>query len=344
LDRSLTEGVHGLPLMGTGDWTDGMNRVGRLGNGESVWLGFFLYQILGQFAPLCTHRSDHKRAERYLSYREKLGVALNEGGWDGEWYRRAYYDNGALLGTKIGTECRIDGLAQAWSVISKAAPALGANQAMDSAAEHLIDEEHGIIKLLTPPFVNTPEDPGYIKGYVAGVRENGGQYTHAACWVVKAMAELGRNNEAASLLQRLSPVWHARDREAADLYKVEPYVIAADIYGEPPHVGRGGWTWYTGSAGWMFRVAVESVLGLSLEHDRWLVLKPCVPDSWPEYRVTYRHHHHTSYAIHFTNPQGHARKVISATLDDHELAITDGIVRIPLAEDGAVHLVSVRVG
>ena len=344
LDRSLTEGAHGLPLMGTGDWNDGMNRVGRLGKGESVWLGFFLYQILGQFAPLCTHRSDHERAERYLAYREKLGLALNEGGWDGEWYRRAYYDNGALLGTKSGTECRIDGLAQAWSVISKAAPALRANQAMDSAAEHLIDEEHGIIKLLTPPFVNTPEDPGYIKGYVAGVRENGGQYTHAACWVVKAMAELGRNNEAALLLQRLSPVWHARDREAADLYKVEPYVIAADIYGEPPHVGRGGWTWYTGSAGWMFRVAVESVLGLSLEHDRWLVLKPCVPDSWPEYRVTYRHHHHTSYAIHFTNPQGHAHKVISATLDGHELAITDGHVRIPLAEDGAVHRVSVMLG
>jgi cellobiose phosphorylase len=222
LDRSLTCGEHGLPLMSTGDWNDGMNRVGRQGCGESVWLGFFLCHILSEFLPLCQGRGDETRSARYAAYRAALALALNEAGWDGAWYRRAYYDDGAPLGSKEDEECRIDALAQAWAVISEVAPAERAEQAMDAVEAQLIAERDGLIRLLTPPFVNTPRDPGYIKGYVAGVRENGGQYTHAACWVVQAIAELGRSSRAAQLLEMLSPISHALTQEAAEQYKVEP--------------------------------------------------------------------------------------------------------------------------
>ena len=344
IDRSLTCGSHGLPLMGTGDWNDGMNRVGRGGQGESVWLGFFLYEILGDIIPL-TQQRDEARAKRYATYRESLLLALNDTGWDGEWYRRAYYDDGTPLGTKSATECRIDGLAQSWSVLSGAAPHDRAQQAMKEAEQQLIDEEAGLIRLLTPPFKDTPEDPGYIKGYVAGVRENGGQYTHAACWMVQAAAAMGQRDQAARLLTMLSPLAHTRTPEDVQRYKVEPYVIAADVYGAVPHVGRGGWTWYTGSAGWAYRVAIESVLGLRVEGGDTLVIKPCVPDEWPSYRIDYRPPGRASrYLIEVTNPNRCSASIVSVKLDGRALSIVGGEARVAISGDATEHQIEIVLG
>ncbi|WP_338771634.1 hypothetical protein [Massilia sp. METH4] len=344
LDRSLTKGGHGLPLMGTGDWNDGMNRVGREGRGESVWMGFFLIRILRDFIPFCEQRRDTTRAKAYADYLEHLLRAVNDAGWDGEWYRRAYYDDGAVLGSKDSDECRIDALAQAWAVISAAAPPERARQALDAMEAQLVSEDDRLIRLLTPPFVDTPHDPGYIKGYVAGVRENGGQYTHAACWAVRALAEAGRRDRAARLLRMLSPVSHALDTAAADVYKVEPYVVAADVYGAAPHVGRGGWTWYTGSAGWLFRVGLESVLGITLEGGDTLVVAPRIPDDWPEFHVHYTLPGGGSYHLAVRNPHGAAAKVIGVTLDGLPLNIVDGVARIPLLQDGGPHGVDILLG
>jgi cyclic beta-1,2-glucan synthetase len=344
LDRSLTKGAHGLPLMGTGDWNDGMNRVGREGRGESVWMGFFLYRIISDFLPICERRGDLARCTAYRDYHAHLAVVLNDAGWDGQWYRRAYYDNGVPLGSKDSDECQIDALAQAWSVISGVAPPERAAQALDAMEQRLISDRDGLIRLLTPPFVDTPQDPGYIKGYVAGVRENGGQYTHAACWAVRAMAEAGRGERAAQLLTMLSPVSHAMTPEAVATYQVEPYVIAADIYGAAPHVGRGGWTWYTGSAGWMYRVALESVLGFTLDGGDSILLKPVIPADWPAFSIDYRLPDGvTVYAIEVRNPTGGAAQVRSATLDGVPLAIEHGAVRIPL-RGGGRHAVDVLLG
>jgi cyclic beta-1,2-glucan synthetase len=345
LDRSLTQGVHGLPLMGTGDWNDGMNRVGRQGRGESVWLGFFLYCILHNFIPLCEARDDHERAACYAAYRQHLAEALNEAGWDGNWYRRAYYDNGAPLGSAQSDECRIDALAQAWAVISDAAPSDRADQALDAMVKHLVSEEEGLIRLLTPAFDETPHDPGYIKGYVPGVRENGGQYTHAALWAVKALAEAGRNERAARLMQMLSPVSHGRTPEEVAVYQVEPYVIAADVYGVAPHVGRGGWTWYTGSAGWMYRVVLESILGFHLEGGATLVLCPHIPDAWPGFRIRYRlPGSTTAYDIDVQNPDADAESILAVEVDGEVLPASGGEARIPMVHDGAMHRVVVRMG
>ncbi len=344
LDRSLTKGAHGLPLMGTGDWNDGMNRVGREGKGESVWMGFFLTRILRDFLPMCERRGDTARIKAYTEYLDHLAIALNDGGWDGEWYRRAYYDNGAPLGSKDSDECRIDALAQAWAVISAAAPPDRARQALDAMEAQLVAEQDGIIRLLTPPFVDTPHDPGYIKGYVAGVRENGGQYTHAACWAVRALAEDGRRDRAARMLEMLSPVSHALDPAAVAVYQVEPYVIAADIYGAAPHVGRGGWTWYTGSSGWMFRVGVESVLGFTIEGGATLVIAPRIPDDWPEFHIHYNVPGGGSYDITVRNPNGSANKVVDVTVDGFPLQAVDGTARIPLVRDGGPHGVDIVLG
>jgi cyclic beta-1,2-glucan synthetase len=345
LDRSLTAGRHGLPLMGSGDWNDGMNRVGSDGRGESVWLGFFLYQILEWFIPLARQRGDALRADRYALYRKGVRQQLDIAGWDGNWYRRAYYDNGTPLGTRDAAECRIDGLVQAWAVLSDGAPANRAAQAMDAVERQLVNEADGLIRLLTPPFVNAPEDPGYIKGYVAGVRENGGQYTHAACWMVAAMAKLGRRDRALQLLIMLSPTWHTRNAEQVERYRVEPYVIAADIYGAEPHVGLGGWTWYTGSAGLAYRIAVESVLGLRLEGGRNLLLSPCVPDDWPDYYMEYRIPGSiTRYIIDVRNPHGRTESVVGATIDGVALQPSRGIARVPVTDDGASHRVVITLG
>jgi cyclic beta-1,2-glucan synthetase len=341
LDKSLTKGAHGLPLMGIGDWNDGMSRIGRQGRGESVWMGFFLITILEKWIPLCAQRGQAQRAQRYAEYRAEMLEAVNAAGWDGEWYRRAYYDDGTPLGTRSDSECRIDALAQAWAVISKAASSERAEQSLDALQRELVDTEHDLIRLLHPPFIDTPNDPGYIKGYVAGVRENGGQYTHAACWVVRAMAEAGRRDEAAKLLQRLSPVWHARDAAAVARYQVEPYVVAADIYGAAPHVGRGGWTWYTGSAGWFFRVAVESVLGLRVEGGDTLVLDPRVPDTWPGFAIDFRTPSgRTLYRIDVAIP-GNAGGASFLTVDGQAVEVRGGIARWAMVDDGNEHEVRV---
>jgi N,N'-diacetylchitobiose phosphorylase len=336
IDRSLTRGVHGLPLMGTGDWNDGMNRVGREGKGESVWLGFFLYDILGSFIPLCDAAGDSARVATYTVHREQLGRALNEGGWDGAWYRRAFYDNGAPLGSAASDECRIDALAQAWAVLSGAAPADRAVQALDALEDHLVSEDEGLIRLLAPPFDRTPNDPGYIKGYLPGVRENGGQYTHGVLWSVRALAEAGRCERAAPLLEMLSPV----TRGGADnvhRYMVEPFVIAADVYGVAPHVGRGGWTWYTGSAGWMYRIALESILGLQLHEGREIRLKPCIPLDWTGFSLRYRRVDGTVYDIEV------ARGDWAGMMDGRALKVSDGAVIVPLLADGATHAVRLTI-
>lgn len=345
LDRSLLRGEHGLPLFGTGDWNDGMNRVGREGRGESVWMGFFLVTVIGDFLRICERRGDAERHARYSNHRDQLRRALEEAGWDGEWYRRGYYDDGTPLGTSSGDECRIDGLVQAWAVLSKSAPEARAREAMDAVERHLVSERDGLIRLLTPPFQNTPHDPGYIRGYVAGVRENGGQYTHGALWIVRAFAELGRRDRAATLLEMLSPISHTRTAAEVAVYQTEPYVIAADVYSEPPHVGRGGWTWYSGSAGWMLRVALETVLGFRIEGGDTLVLDPRVPDTWPEYRVTYRvPGARTTYEIQVRNPHGVAACVHAASVDGTPATIVQGSVRIPILQDGRVHRVEVELG
>jgi cyclic beta-1,2-glucan synthetase len=345
IDRSLTAGVHGIPLMGSGDWNDGMNRVGREGKGESVWLGFFLFSILNDFIPIAESRGDDARAERYLEFKTKLGEALNDAGWDGGWYRRAYYDDGTPLGTSSGDECRIDAIAQAWSVLSGAAPADRAEIALDAMEEHLVSQKERLIRLLTPAFDKTPHDPGYIKGYLPGVRENGGQYTHGVLWGVRALAEMGRTERATKLLEMLSPIMHGRTPEEVDVYRVEPYVIAADVYGVTPHVGRGGWTWYTGSAGWMYRVALESLLGLTIVGGDRLELRPCVPEGWPGFSVRMRlADRRTRYEIVLTR----AASDISETqvhVDGEAVAsaVTNGAASIALVCDGGVHLVEIAL-
>ncbi|HUK62320.1 MAG TPA: hypothetical protein VLV15_03270 [Dongiaceae bacterium] len=342
IDRSLVTGAHGLPLFGGGDWNDGMNRVGREGRGESVWMAFFLFAVIGGFLPLARARGDHTRAERWQRRRDMLRQAIETAGWDGGWYRRAYYDDGTPLGSHTSDECRIDALAQAWAVLSGAASPERARAAMAAVERELVDEREGLIRLLTPPFEHTPHDPGYIKGYVPGVRENGGQYTHAALWVVRALAELGERDRAARLLEMLSPVSHTRTPERLATYQVEPYVVAADVYGAPPHVGRGGWTWYTGSSGWMMRVALESVLGVRLERGRALAVRPCIPADWPGYELAWRSAGDTRYVIVVTNGGGDGR-VRAARLDGVPAEIRDGAARIPLAGDGRTHRVEIEL-
>ncbi|MBU1676904.1 glycosyl transferase, partial [bacterium] len=345
IDRSLAVGAHGLPLFGCGDWNDGMNRVGREGRGESVWMGFFLCSVIDAFAPFCGSRGDEARAGRYRAHAARLREALERHGWDGEWYRRGYYDDGAPLGSRQSDECRIDVLAQAWSVLSGAAPRPRADAALDAAQRHLVDETHGLIRLLTPPFVDTPRDPGYIKGYVAGVRENGGQYTHAALWFVRALAEAGRRERAVRLLEMINPIRLSATPERVAVYQVEPYVVAADVYGAPPHLGRGGWTWYTGSSGWMHRVVLESILGFRLDGGDAFILSPRVPDDWPRYAISWRvPGGATRYEIVVSNPHGRADRVTSAALDGESLEVRDGAVRVPVLQDGRGHRVEVVLG
>jgi Cellobiose phosphorylase len=345
IDRSLTQGAHGLPLMGTGDWNDGMNRVGRAGRGESVWLGFFIYDILNNFIPICEQRGDHERKARYSAYRAHLLKVLNDAGWDGAWYRRAYYDDGTPLGSAQNDECQIDALAQAWAVISRAAPPKRIEQAMDALEKYLVSEQEGLIRLLTPAFDKTPHDPGYIKGYVPGVRENGGQYTHGALWAVKALAEAARAERVGHLLEMLSPISHARTPQHVALYRVEPYVIAADIYGASPHVGRGGWSWYTGSAGWMYRVTLESLLGFQLIEGRTVLLKPRIPNTWTGFTIRYRlADGETTYDISVRNETSQTGRVVAVTVDSGTAEVENGVARIPLLQDGAHHDVHVRLG
>ena len=335
LERSLSLlGQRGLPLIATGDWNDGMNRVGVGGRGESVWLGFFLFSTLERFAALATRRGDAEFAARCSAAAAALRENLDRHAWDGAWYRRAWFDDGTPLGSSANAECSIDSIAQSWSVLSGAGDAARSRQAMASLDQHLVKRDAGLVQLLQPPFDRTEQDPGYIRGYVPGVRENGGQYTHAAIWATMAFAALGDRERAWELMRLINPVNHALDAERVATYKVEPYVVAADVYAVAPHVGRGGWTWYTGSAGWMYRLMVESLLGLCLEGSV-LRLAPCIPAQWPGYVVRYRWRRAT-YRITVRQVDG----------DVPRLAI-DGVVldalEIPLRDDGEAHEVELQL-
>ena len=345
IERSLATGPHGLPLFGTGDWNDGMNRAGREGRGESVWMGFFLYAVIDAFAPLCARRGDETRGARLRAHQERLREAIERDGWDGSWYRRGFYDDGTPIGSRESDECRIDALVQAWAVLSGAAPRERCVQAMDAVERELIDHERGMVRLLAPPFDRTPHDPGYIKGYLPGVRENGGQYTHAAMWVVAAMARLGRSEEAGRLLRGLSPVSHGKSISGHLAYQVEPYVVAADVYSNPQHVGRGGWTWYTGSAGWMLRVLLESILGITIEEGRTLVVAASMPPSWPRFGATLRPFGRAGvWSLEVRRASREGTGVLSAVLDGAPVPVVEGRARVPLADDGRDHRVEVSIG
>jgi cyclic beta-1,2-glucan synthetase len=337
IDRGLTAGAHGLPLFGSGDWNDGMNRVGPGGRGESTWLGFFLHCVLSDFVPLCRGRKEHGRANRYTSDAQRLAEAL-ERSWDGEWYRRGYYDDGTPLGSAQNDECQIDSISQSWAVLSGAVPIRFAERAMDAVRTSLVARRAQILLLLHPPFDRSTQDPGYIKGYPPGVRENGGQYTHAAVWIVMALARLGSGDEAAEFFHMLNPVNHGRTAADVARYKTEPYVMAGDVYARPPHAGRGGWSWYTGSAGWMYRAGLESMLGLRCRGETFVV-DPCIPSSWPEYRIAWRFRD-SRYEISVSNPARRCRGVATATLDG---APVDAAA-IPLVNDGGTHAVRIVLG
>nr|MBA3486586.1 cyclic beta 1-2 glucan synthetase [Lysobacter sp.] len=334
--RSLERGMsllgeRGLPLIATGDWNDGMNRVGERGRGESVWLGFFLFAALKCFSSLARARNDATFADHCLESAERLRVNLEEHAWDGAWYRRAWFDNGAALGSTQSDECRIDSIAQSWSVLSGAGAPARARQAMDSLDQYLVRRDAGLVQLLDPPFDKTPHDPGYIRGYVPGVRENGGQYTHAAIWATMAFAALGDSERAWELLRIINPVHHGDSAQAVSTYKVEPYVVAADVYAVEPHVGRGGWTWYTGSAGWMYRLIVESLLGLQREGNT-LRLAPCIPADWPGYEMSYRFGE-SIYRIEVFQLEPGAPSRL--TIDGRE----QSQMTIPMMKDGTAHVV-----
>ncbi len=340
LDASLGLGVHGLPLMGTGDWNDGMNRVGEKGAGESVWLGWFLHAALTAFIPLAETRNETIRAEIWRAHASALKASLEREAWDGDWYRRAFFDDGEPLGSAANEECRINSIAQSWGILSGAAQRDRAAIAMNSVERLLIRKDAGLALLFAPPFDKTTLDPGYIKGYPPGIRENGGQYTHAALWSVMALAALGEGDKAADLFSLLNPINRARTRSDVHRYKVEPYVVAADIYASAPHVGRGGWTWYTGSAGWMQRAGVESILGLRIR-GAFLYLDPCIPKSWPAFEMTIRCQS-ARYEIRVDNSAGISRGVCFAELDGVEIA--ERPLRLRVLDDSALHRVRVKLG
>ena len=337
VDHALKFGVHGLPLMGCGDWNDGMNLVGKDGKGESVWLAFFLFDVLTQFAELARLRGDVAVADKYTLEAGRLRGNIEEHGWDGDWYRRAYFDDGTPLGSAANAECQIDAIAQSWSILSSAGTNGRMIQAMKNVDRRLVRRDARLIQLLDPPFDKSALNPGYIKGYVPGVRENGGQYTHAAIWTVMAFAALGDTKRAWELFQLINPVTHAATPESAALYRVEPYVIAADVYAVSPHTGRGGWTWYTGSAGWMYRLITESLLGLRLDVDR-LRFTPCLPADWTTFKIHYRYRE-TFYHITLQN-HGRDLTVKKIVLDGNEQP--EKVV--PLVDDRKDHNVEVDVG
>ena len=337
IERGLRFGAHGLPLMGCGDWNDGMNRVGNLGTGESVWLAFFLYDVLARFSGLARAHGDPVFADRCLAEAQKLQQNIERGAWDGEWYRRAYFDNGEPLGSKACLECKIDSLPQSWSVLSGAGDPSRSRQAMESVDSILVRRDLGLVQLFNPPFDKTPLNPGYIKGYVPGVRENGGQYTHGAIWAAMAFALMGEGERAWELFGMLNPVNHGATARQIAVYKVEPYVVAADVYAVAPHQGRGGWTWYTGSAGWMYRLLVETLLGANLEGDR-LRLAPRMPKAWPSFKIHYRYRQ-TVYHITITRLAADSAGPGVLTVDGMEVAGST----LSLRDDQREHAVELTV-
>jgi cyclic beta-1,2-glucan synthetase len=340
IENGLRFGEHGLPLMGSGDWNDGMNLVGDGGLGESVWLGFFLYDTLLRFVAIARLKHDEPFAQRCQTQAATLLRNIEAHGWDGAWYRRAYFDNGQPLGSAENPECQIDSLPQSWSVLSGAGNTVRSGQALEAVNQRLVRRDLALVQLFDPPFSTSALEPGYVKGYVPGVRENGGQYTHAAVWVVMAFAAAGDVERAWELWNLINPVHHGDTAEAIATYKVEPYVVAADVYTNPEHAGRGGWTWYTGSAGWLYRLLIESLLGVRLEVDR-LVIQPLIPRAWPGFDVHYRHRS-ALYHIHIKNlgaPNG-SRNVTRVTCD----AIDQPDLCIPLHDDGQEHQAEVELG
>ena len=336
LERACTRGEHGLPLIGSGDWNDGMNRVGVRGKGESVWLAWFLIDTCRRFALHAERLNQDAVATWLRSQADEYREAVESSAWDGEWYRRAYYDDGAPLGSHVNNECQIDSIAQSWSVISGAGDPERTRIAMDSLQRRLVDEDARLLMLLTPPFDRGTHDPGYIQGYLPGVRENGAQYTHAALWAVLATALQGNGDRALELYQMINPVTHASTREDLAVYKVEPYVVAADVYTAEGHLGRGGWTWYTGSASWLYRVGLEAILGFR-KIGETLEIDPCVPSTWKEFSITYRYGDAT-YEIRVRNPSGISKGIASTIVDGV------GADRVKLAADGRRHSVEITMG
>ena len=314
IKRSLNFGENGLPKIGSGDWNDGFSKVGNKGRGESVWLGFFLYNVLQRWISICEVKKEkiqnnipevlelENKIQKYQKTVENLKKVLNNKVWDGRWFRRAFTDNGEILGTIQNEECKIDGISQSWSVISKAGDNDKKYISMESLENHLVDKENGIIKLLDPPFEKSKLEPGYIKAYLPGTRENGGQYTHAAIWAIIAEAMLGFGDKAVELFRMINPIEHARTKETASKYKVEPYVIAADIYGQKNLAGRGGWTWYTGSSSWMYEAGIHYILGLTIQKG-YLSINPSIPKNWKEYEIKYKYKN-SIYNIKVINSNG----------------------------------------
>ena len=338
LIKGMTAGKHNLPLMGSGDWNDGMNRVGIEGRGESIWLGWFVYSTLNRFADLCERYGREEPAAAYRHRASDLAQSIEHSGWDGEWYLRAFYDNGTPLGSSENQECRIDSIAQSWSVLSGGGDPQRSAQAMRSVSEHLVRRNQQLVLLFTPPFDTTQRDPGYIKGYPPGVRENGGQYTHAALWSAWAFVGLGQIDEGFELFQFLNPILHADTPEKASHYQVEPYVVAADVYSAPPFTGQGGWTWYTGSSSWMYRLGLEGFLGLKKRGDRFEV-DPHIPRNWPDFRITYRFGPST-YEIQVQNPDHVQQGVQHVSLNGQTLP--DKV--IPLSQEGGSYTVLILMG
>lgn len=338
IDRALKFGPNGIPLMGSGDWNDGMNAVGRKGRGESIWLGFFLYSTLNKFIPLCRLMEDYKKAAEYIKASKAISSAIEENAWDGEWYRRSYFDNGTPLGSSLNSECKIDSIAQSWAVISGAAKPERAARAMKSVENYLINKDAGLILLFTPPFDRGDLRPGYIRGYVPGVRENGGQYTHASTWVIYAYAIMGYGDMAHYLFSTINPINHALTRTECLKYKVEPYVMAADVYAAEPHTGRGGWTWYTGSSSWMYKVGLEKILGFTKKGNT-LSINPCIPSEWKEYTIRYRFGE-TIYNILVQNPNSVNTGIKSMSMDGRN--IMDKIIN--LIDDKEEHNIKIIMG
>jgi cyclic beta-1,2-glucan synthetase len=338
IEKGATVSLKGLPLIGSGDWNDGMNRVGENGQGESVWLAWFLCDVLERFAVICEHKGDIETAQRYRSQAKEYAAAVEQSAWDGAWYRRAYYDDGTPLGSSQASEAEIDAIAQSWSVLSGAGDSQRSRQAMQSVLDRLVRPQERLLLLLTPPFDKTPHDPGYIKGYLPGTRENGGQYTHAAIWTAWAFASLGDGKQAGALFDLLNPVFQADTQEKASVYRVEPYVVCADIYSTAPYVRRGGWTWYTGSAAWMYRLGLEAVLGFK-KIGKSLHVAPVIPPGWDGFEIRYRFGK-SMYLIQVDNPEHVTCHVREVFLDGQRL----NAPFIPLVDDQLEHRVVVTMG
>ena len=337
LERGVTRGPRGLPLMGDGDWNDGMNRVGSRGRGESVWLAWFAIAAMDAFASLCEQRGEDDHARSWRDRSRELAAVVEREGWDGAWYRRAYDDDGKPWGSSASEECRIDSITQSWAVLSGAAPLERSAQALRSADSELLREDQKLLRLLWPPFDATVRDPGYIKAYPPGIRENGGQYTHAGAWLAWAFAESGDWEQSARIAQLLNPIEHSRSKDDAHCYRLEPYVLAADIASVEPHVGRGGWSWYTGSAAWFWRLGIEVILGLR-RVGGGLRIDPRIPADWPGFHATIRTEGGV-LEIEVENPQGPGHGVAELLLDGEPI---DG-EEIPLPRDGKTHEVRVRL-